>query len=127
MVRADFLATIELFEGLDDDTLRDLALHVEHLTLPDSTLLFRQGDPSEDLFVVVRGAVRITIPADGGRERVVAVRGALTDGISPTPRATCPSRSPAFRLDRVFIRAVTWPRVGPPGARGAEKNAGYVA
>jgi len=34
--------------------------------------------------------------------------------------------SPAFFVDRVFIRAVAWPRVGPPRARRSE-NAVYVA
>ena len=36
----------------------------------------------------------------------------------PPHAATCPSRSPAFFLDRVFIRAIAWPRAGPPVPAG---------
>jgi hypothetical protein len=37
---------------------------------------------------------------------------------APSRAAKCPSRSPAFCLDGVFIRAVAWPRVGPPVPAG---------
>ena len=51
-----------------------------------------------------------------GRGHRTHSRGASTGGIGPTP-AKCPSPSPAFHLDRVFIRAVIWPRAGVQARR----------
>jgi DASS family divalent anion:Na+ symporter len=52
----DLLKKTELFARLDRVTLARIAAHLEFLTVQDGTVLFRQGDPADGLYIVIRGA-----------------------------------------------------------------------
>jgi CRP-like cAMP-binding protein len=68
------LAKISLFRGLRDDDLRVLGEHSELRTLPANTLLIKEGDPAEALFVILRGKVKVHLTDLHGKELVVDVR-----------------------------------------------------
>lgn len=75
------LANLPLFTDLDPATLHALIQQARPVELAAGKLLFRQGDDSKSLFVVVDGAV---VPiAEGGSRRKLAVleRGALVGEI----------------------------------------------
>jgi NTE family protein/lysophospholipid hydrolase len=74
-VLSEYLAASELFAGLDRRLIDETAGRAQLLTLAAGRVLFRQGDPSDDLFLVVRGALRILVRGADGRQRVVATRG----------------------------------------------------
>jgi CRP-like cAMP-binding protein len=64
------------FAGLSEADALDLALRTESVTLTAGNVLFGQGEPSRDLYVVLSGALRVTCRGPGGVEVVVGeVRG----------------------------------------------------
>ncbi|MGE5104468.1 MAG: cyclic nucleotide-binding and patatin-like phospholipase domain-containing protein [Betaproteobacteria bacterium] len=61
----------ELFGHLDDAVLREIEGRLEWVHLPSGDLLFREGDPGEDIYIVVNGRLRVTTPDGNGQERVL--------------------------------------------------------
>jgi len=51
----EFLASLAMFSGLQDEALDELAATVEHIALAGGTLLFEQGEPSDALYLVRYG------------------------------------------------------------------------
>jgi len=79
-------------------------LYYQHRVDPDT--------PVEETIGAVAALVR------EGKVRYLGLSEASAATIRRAHAATCPSRSPAFFLDGVFIRALAWPRVGPPVPAG---------
>lgn len=71
------LDTTELFAALPADVLDALSGLSRVRNLRRNELLFAQGDPSQELFVVLQGRIAIATRSTDGRESVVAV---LEDG-----------------------------------------------
>jgi len=67
------LDTTELFANLPTDVIDRLTARTETRTLERGDLLFAQGDPSTELFVVVEGNIAIATKSTDGRESLVAV------------------------------------------------------
>jgi hypothetical protein len=57
--RMRFLRRVPLFEELSGDDLRQIAGIVEPVDFPKDRVIFKKGDPGEDLFVIVKGKVTI--------------------------------------------------------------------
>ena len=57
--RRDLLRHIEALTGLDDARLDALARLVGHRTLGAGEVLVRQGDPTRDVYLLVRGEVEV--------------------------------------------------------------------
>jgi CRP-like cAMP-binding protein len=70
------LTKISLFRGLRDDDLRAFGERSEVRTLPAGGLLIKEGDPAGELFVILRGKVKIYLTDPNGKELVVDVRNA---------------------------------------------------
>jgi CRP-like cAMP-binding protein len=64
---ADLLASVDLFAGLDRVTLAKLAAHLEPVLVDPGAAVFRQGDPGDAFYLVVRG---LLWHLRGGRERL---------------------------------------------------------
>jgi CRP-like cAMP-binding protein len=73
---ADLLARCELFAGLGPDLLARVASSSHTEVAVRNQVLFREGDPADDLYVVRNGRVAVVKRADAGRESVVALIGA---------------------------------------------------
>lgn len=67
------LDTTELFVALPTDVVDSLALAAVEREYPKGALLFEQGDPSHELFVVLEGRIAIATRSSDGRESLVAV------------------------------------------------------
>jgi CRP/FNR family transcriptional regulator, cyclic AMP receptor protein len=67
------LDTTELFAALPEGVLTALRERAEVRHYPRNALLFSQGDPSAELFVVQEGRIAIATRSPDGRESVVAV------------------------------------------------------
>lgn len=73
MVDSSLLVGVALFEGLGDDALDAVAAAGASRHLERGDLLFRQGEPADELFVVVSGRIAIATRSIDGRESMVAL------------------------------------------------------
>ncbi len=67
------LDATELFAALPPDVLEQLRTNLTVRALPKGDLLFSQGDPSNELFVISEGRIAIATRSSDGRESMVAV------------------------------------------------------
>jgi CRP/FNR family transcriptional regulator, cyclic AMP receptor protein len=73
MAYEDVLAATELFQGVHQDELTELARHASTRRLVRGDVLFNEGDPPDALYIVLRGRVAIANKSFDGRESVVAL------------------------------------------------------
>jgi CRP/FNR family transcriptional regulator, cyclic AMP receptor protein len=66
------LGAVPLFAGLDSAGLDSLAHAVRTRRFRRGEVVFHVGDPGDALFVVSVGAVKITLPSEGGDEAIIA-------------------------------------------------------
>jgi SulP family sulfate permease len=62
------LHEINLFKGLDAETLRALASCVEERSYEPGQKVFQHGDKGDEIFLIRRGTIRIVLPLAGGRQ-----------------------------------------------------------
>lgn len=55
----DFLKTIEVFQGLDDEQFQRLAELTELVSVPVNARIFAQGKPADAFYVVKSGQVKV--------------------------------------------------------------------
>jgi CRP-like cAMP-binding protein len=70
------LATIKLFEGLPEPALRALAERTQRRSLAPDTLIVREGDLPDSLYVILKGRVRVFLTDEKGAELVLTTKGA---------------------------------------------------
>jgi CRP-like cAMP-binding protein len=68
------LSKTTLFEGLPAADLRALGARVALRALPPDTVVFREGDPGDSLYLILKGKVKIYLHDANGKEFVVDVR-----------------------------------------------------
>lgn len=73
MVDPDILNSVELFSGLDEATLGELANASEHRKLKRGDVLFAEGDEPDELYVTTAGRIAMVNRSVDGRESVVAL------------------------------------------------------
>lgn len=106
------LARCLLFAGLDSDGLAGLAAEMRARRFRRGEVLFHQGDPGDALFVVTRGAVKISLPNEEGDEAIIAtIRDgeffgelALLDGAPRSATATALEPTETLVLPRSRFR-----------------------
>jgi CRP-like cAMP-binding protein len=64
-----------LFQGVDPESVEALASEFEVIDAPRGTVLFKEGEPGESLFIVLAGKVKLGRRSADGRENLVAVMG----------------------------------------------------
>lgn len=72
-MNAAALREIDLFSGLTSQHLDALSDIVEDRELPAGTAVFREGEQGDELFMIVRGKVRISKRVEGIGEEALAV------------------------------------------------------
>lgn len=68
----DALSAVPLFAGLDDAGLAGLIAGMRVRRFRRGETVFHVGDPGDALFIVINGAIKITLPADTGDEAILA-------------------------------------------------------
>ena len=71
----EMLRRAPLFHGVGENDVQALIGQFEILEAPAGTVLFREGEPGEHLYVVLAGKVKLGRHALDGREILVAVMG----------------------------------------------------
>ena len=69
------LQEIDLLKGLDRDVLATLGTCINEKSFEAGQKIFSQGDTGDELFLIRRGAVRISLSLDGGKSRHLATFG----------------------------------------------------
>jgi len=63
MVDASWLKKTELFEALEESQLNVILSHSTVESFPEGNVIFRQGDEATHLYVLIEGAVDLTVKA----------------------------------------------------------------
>lgn len=72
----DFLRTVVPFDTLDADELSRLVSLMEIAYFPRDQAILMAGDrPSDNLFIIMSGSVKVAVPDESGQEILVDVRG----------------------------------------------------
>lgn len=67
---------IPLFAGVDDVSLRALSARITTRAVAFNTVLFREGDSPDALYIVIAGRVKIFLTDEHGQELVLSTKGA---------------------------------------------------
>jgi len=77
MISPELLRRYPYFAGIDEESLKQLAMIAEEKTVPVNTVMFREGDPASHLSIIVKGEVNIQYILGDGELRTVDT---LVDG-----------------------------------------------
>jgi CRP/FNR family transcriptional regulator, cyclic AMP receptor protein len=69
----ELLARLPLFRGLTPRDLDDVVRHVRTRGYSRGTTIFHKDDPGGLLYVILKGAVSITLPSSEGKDLVLAI------------------------------------------------------
>jgi CRP/FNR family transcriptional regulator, cyclic AMP receptor protein len=69
----DLLARLPLFQGLSPADLDDVLRHVRLRGYSRGTTIFHKDDPGALLYVILKGAVSITLPSSEGKDLVLSI------------------------------------------------------
>jgi HEAT repeat protein len=72
--RVLFLSKVRLFAELPPEDLKHVAEVASEQTFPDGEVIAEQGEPGDDMHVVISGEIRVVIGRDGGPPLEVARR-----------------------------------------------------
>src|SRR6267378_3291962 len=103
-----FLASITMFEHLNEDDLLALAKVIDELKVPEGHTLFQTGDPGDSLFIVRLGQIELFIKDTAGQKIVLTIAEsgdmfgelAMLDSGSRTATALALTESEVLVLDR---------------------------
>jgi CRP-like cAMP-binding protein len=69
---AETLTSVPFFSGLDEAGLESVGRTVRSRRFRRGEVIFHQGDPGDALFIVMSGAIKISLPSDTGDEAILA-------------------------------------------------------
>ncbi|MBL9036931.1 MAG: DUF1003 domain-containing protein [Archangium sp.] len=106
------LATVPLFEKLDDEERQLLATQLDEVSFTAGQLIFQRGDPGGSIFIVAEGAVEIFVSDTTGQRIVFETAKAgdffgelsLLDGDPRSASALAVAATRALRVDREDLR-----------------------
>jgi len=75
MAQSEALRSVPLFKGLSPKQLESIHAVAQTREFAKETLLFREGDTGDSLYLIVSGRVRAVLMAEDGREVILAYLG----------------------------------------------------
>ena len=70
-----FLVSLPLFQDLEGDAIARLTASTVDMTLPQGSIVFRQGDAAAGLYLVVCGQIKLSLQTAGGHDKVIGLLG----------------------------------------------------
>lgn len=113
MVSAEWLKKTELFEGLEESQLNILLSYALVETFPEGKTIFRQGEKAIRLYVLIEGAVDLTVKAQEQidfmtskieKEGAVFGTASLMESFRYNVSATCLKPSKVLMMKADFIQ-----------------------
>jgi CRP/FNR family transcriptional regulator, dissimilatory nitrate respiration regulator len=103
----EIMRRLPYFQELDEGELGELATGAQEIALKKKEVLFHQGDPSEALYTVVSGHIKLTIGASRQQEKVVGLlgRGQSFGEITVFLGEPCPNTAQA--IEDTYILAIS--------------------
>jgi CRP-like cAMP-binding protein len=102
--RVIFLQSVELFADIPSEQLAHIAGITEYVTLSKEDILFRKGDKSQHLYLLIEGSVTITRNGEKNKEfdgpEALGVWGFFDDG-DRLLTITCSTDCQFLRIDRL--------------------------
>jgi CRP/FNR family cyclic AMP-dependent transcriptional regulator len=74
-VSTTLLRNVPLFAGLDEAQLKVLARVIVRTSFGRNTTIIRAGDPTDTLYVVINGRLKVLLSDDQGREVILSLLG----------------------------------------------------
>ncbi|MBI2753504.1 MAG: Crp/Fnr family transcriptional regulator [Betaproteobacteria bacterium] len=74
-VSTTVLRTVPLFAGFPDDQLRTRSSVVTRRTVPRGAVIIVEGDPTDSLYIVISGRMRVLMSDADGKEVILAILG----------------------------------------------------
>ena len=71
MVSPELLRRFSYFVPIDEESLKELAMIAEEQTFPSGSVLFDEGDPADQLMLIVDGEVDLRYTLGNGEQRTV--------------------------------------------------------
>ena len=71
MISPEILRRYPFFAAAHDDSLRELAMMCEEESIPSGTVMYREGDKADKLYILVEGEVDIQYTLGSGELRTV--------------------------------------------------------
>lgn len=114
MISPEVLRRYPYFAGINDESLKQLAMIAEERTIPDDTVMFREGDPANYLSIILKGEVNIQYVLGDGEVRTVdtLVEGdllmwsALVEPYKATAIGTTTKETHLARIDAAKLRVL---------------------
>ena len=112
MVPVETLKTFDIFDGLTGPELEQISIIAESRECPKGSVIFRENEDSESLFVLMQGNVAINIEIGRHQEAIVHSVGAgeafgwsaLVQPYQFTASAKCINNSRLVVIDRYALR-----------------------
>jgi CRP-like cAMP-binding protein len=112
MISPEVLRRYPYFAGIDEESLKQLAMIAEEKSVPAHTAMFREGDPATYLYVILTGEVNIQYELGSGELRTVdtLVAGdllmwsALVEPYRATAMGTTTKETQLARIDAAKLR-----------------------
>jgi len=118
----EVLRRLRILEGLDEEHLSQLADVAEQVQFEEGEVIFREGDPATDVYLIVDGSVSLEVcAASVGCRRILTVTEGELLGWSPvleqtrlsaTARALEPTRAVRLNGKQVLAQCEHNPRFG---------------
>lgn len=113
MISPEILRRYPYFAAAHDDSLRDLAMMCEEETIPSGTVMYREGDKADKMYILVEGEVDVQYTLGSGELRTVdtIVAGelmmwsALVEPYKSTAVVTTRENCRLIAIDAVQLRA----------------------
>jgi hypothetical protein len=84
--RVDILSRSPVFKELPGEVLAAIAQAVEPLVVAGHSIIFREGDPGDSLYIISSGSARIFRKNEAGMDMDLSIRGLVKPGRSaPSP------------------------------------------
>ena len=74
-VSTTVLRTVPLFAGFPDEQLRMLAAVVTRRNVPRGTIVIVEGDPTDSLYIIIAGRLKVMMSDTEGKEVILAMLG----------------------------------------------------
>lgn len=71
----DFLRQLSVFAGLSEEIVESIGQKAKRLDLESGEVLFREGEPSSEMLLVIAGQLEVVKRADVGGDAIIALLG----------------------------------------------------
>ncbi len=114
MISPELLRRYPYFAGISDESLKEVAMMCDEVTIPAEKRIFSTGDPANHLFIIVSGEVNIQYELGSGEMRTVdtlvdgdlLVWSALIEPYKTTAEGTTTKSTQLIRIKAQDLRAM---------------------